>query len=316
MPTNPYVALWSRLESFRPEELERLVLERKVVRIVVMRGTIHLVTADDCLVLRPLTQPILDGFVRRGEHGASLRSIDLEPVLAFARPLLAETPSTGRELRTALRGRFPDLDPAALAFAVSALLPLVQVPPRGLWSQSSQVTLTPAEAWLGRPLAVEPSADEVILRYLGAFGPATVADSAAWSRLTGLRAVFERLRAQLLTSATSAGGSSSTYPTLPRPGPETPAPVRFLPEYDNVLLSHADRARAISPETRGTLAAAGGVGWGAILVDGVVWGIWRLLEDELVIRHVDRPGRRAAAVEARQLLRFLGAQPKIRFESV
>ena len=319
-PRNPYVALWSRLEGFRPEELERLLLDREVVRIVVMRGTIHLVTADDCLVLRPLTQPILDGFARRGQHGQLLRSIDLEPVLAFARPLLAEEPLSGRELRAALRERFPVLDPAALAFAVSALLPLVQVPPRGLWHRSAQVRLTPADAWLGRPLAVEPSVDAVILRYLAAFGPASVADAAAWSRLTRLREVFERLRPQLVTFRDERGRELYDLPDAPRPDPETPAPVRFLPEYDNVLLAHADRSRMVSSENRGALSAAlaiaGEVGWGSILVDGVGWGLWRLRDEELLILHVARTGRRSVAAEARRLLGFLDSHARVRFEAV
>ena len=318
-PRNPYVALWSRLEGFRPEELERLLLERKAVRILVMRGTIHLVGADDCLLLRPLTQPVLDGIARRGQHAPSLRGLELEPVLAFVRSLLEETPSTGRELRAALAERFPDVDPAALAFACTCRLPLVQVPPRGLWSRSAQVRLTPADAWLGRPLAASPTPDAMILRYLGAFGPATVADASTWSRLTGLREVFERLRPQLVTFRDERGRELFDLPDAPRPDPETPASVRFLPEYDNVLLSHSDRARMFAPpEARARLAAAlsaaGEIGWGSVLVDGVVWGLWRVRDDELRILHVDRPGRRVAAAEARHLLRFLGADATIRFE--
>ena len=160
-----------------------------------MRATIHLVSADDCLLLRPLMQPVLDAeLARHREFGPALTRVDLAAVLAFARPLLAERPRTGPELRAALAERFPDDDAAALAYACRNLLAFVQVPPRGVWGRTGQVTSTTAESWLGRPLAPDPSLDDVVLRYLGAFGPATVADAATWSRLTGLREVFDRLR--------------------------------------------------------------------------------------------------------------------------
>ena len=195
VPHNPYTALWSRLEGFRPESLSELLERREVVRIGVMRGTIHLVTADDCLLLRPLTQPIFEAQLRRHrEHGPALRSVDLDPVVEFARPLLEEQPRSGTELRALFAERFPELDPAALAHACSARLAFVQVPPRGLWGRSAQVRSTTAESWLGRPFDADPSIDAVVLRYLAAFGPASVADVTTWCRLTGLREVVERLR--------------------------------------------------------------------------------------------------------------------------
>ncbi len=171
LPMNPYVGLWWRLGGFRPEQLGGLLVDRKAVRIVVMRATLHLVTAEDCLLLRPLVQPVLDReLLRHQEYGPVLASVDLDTVLAFARPLLAERPRTGRELRTALAERFPDLDAGALAYACRNRLALVQVPPRGVWGRSAQVTSTTAESWLGRPLAARPSIDDVILRYIAAFG--------------------------------------------------------------------------------------------------------------------------------------------------
>ena len=126
VPTNPYVALWSRLEGFRVEELEQLVLDREVVRIGVMRGTIHLLTAADSLLLRPLTQPVLDAVLRNHpDAGSALDGVDLEPVVAHARSLLAERPSTAAELRTALAERFPGHQAAALAVACVLTLLLV-----------------------------------------------------------------------------------------------------------------------------------------------------------------------------------------------
>jgi hypothetical protein len=317
VPLNPYTALWSRLGRFRPDALAELLLERRVVRTVVMRATIHLVTADDCLLLRPLVQPVLDAeLARHRDYAPALRGVDLEPVLAFARLFLAERPRTGGELRAALGERFPEHDAAALAYACRCLLALVQVPPRGVWGRTAQVTSTTAESWLGRPLAAGPSIDHVVLRYLGAFGPATVADVATWSRLTGFREVLDRLRPRLRTFRDERGRELFDLPDAPRPDADTPAPPRFLPEYDNVLLSHADRSRFLSEEHRGRLAGVFAGAHGAVLHDGVVQGAWRRVRDRdtgnatLVINHVGRLTKRvtaALAAEGRRLLRFAAA---------
>jgi len=214
VPLDPYTALWSRLDGFRPGALADLLVERRVVRTVVMRGTIHLVTADDCLLLRPLVQPVLDAeLARHRDYAPHLRELDLEPVLEFARTVFAERPRTGPELRAALGERFSGHDGAALAYACRCLLPLVQVPPRGVWGRTAAVATTTAESWLGRPLAERPSLDEVVLRYLAAFGPAAVADIGTWSRVTGLREVVERLRPGLRTFRDERGRELFDSPT-------------------------------------------------------------------------------------------------------
>jgi DNA glycosylase AlkZ-like len=315
-PMDPYTGLWSRLEGFRPEALAQLLLDRRVVRIVAMRATLHLVTADDCLVLRPLMQPVLDAELsRHREYAPALQDVDVAAVLAFARPLLAERPQSGRELRAKLAGRFPDHNAAALAYACRNLLAVVQVPPRGVWGRTGAVATTTAEAWLGRPLASSPSLDDVVLRYLGAFGPATVADVAAWSRLTGLREVLERLRPRLRTFRDERGRELFDLPDAPRPDVGVPAPPRFLPEYDNVLLSHADRSRFVLDEQRRPLGVSGRVN-GSVLVDGSVSALWQLERGRdgdvrLVVSHVPELTKRVAAsvaAEARRFLRFVAPE--------
>ena len=184
-----------------------------------------------------------------------------------------------------------------------------------MWGKTAQVSSTTAESWLGRPLATRPSLDDVVLRYLGAFGPASVADVTTWSRLTGLRAVVERLRPRLRTFRDERGRELFDLPDAPRPDPEQPAPPRFLPEYDNLLLSHADRSRFVSPEGRGRLASAPGPVHGAVLVDGFGRGVWRVDRERpgaatLVVSHVGRLTKRdaaALAAEGRRLLRFVAA---------
>jgi hypothetical protein len=313
VPENPYLGLWSRLEGFAPAELAELLLQRRAVRIVVMRATIHLVSADDCLLLRPLMQPVLDAELRRHpQYAPMLEGVDLETVLAFVRALLAEAPLPGPRLRAALAERFPRHDPAALAYAGRCLLSFVQVPPRGVWGQTLQVTSTTAESWLGRPLAQAPSIDDVVVRYLAAFGPASVADIASWSRLTGMGAVVERLRPRLRTFRDERGRTLYDLPDSPRPDPATPAPPRFLPEYDNVLLSHADRARFHDGAPRPVVARTV---HGTVLSDGTLCATWRVERDRggaiaaLVVEQVRPLSKRAGAAvvaEGRRVTRFLG----------
>ena len=316
VPRDPYTGLWSRLERFRPDTLADHLTERRVVRIVVMRGTIHLVTADDALALRPLMQPVLDAeLARHRDYAPLLRGVDLERILEAASRLLAEQPLTGRQLRAALADRFPAHDPAALAYTCRCRLALVQVPPRGIWGRSAQVRVTTLASWLGRSLAAELSLDEMVLRYLGAFGPASVADVTTWCRLTGMREVVERLRPRLVTLRDEDGRELFDLPGAPRPDADVPAPPRFLPEYDNVLLSHADRGRFV-PEGLAGLQRAGGAGRGMLLQDGLLRGVWRLHRDRdtgdatlAVLLGRRLPKRATAAVEAegRRYLRFVAA---------
>ena len=309
-PLDPYVGLWSRLRAFRPESLARLVTERELVRIVVMRGTIHLLTAEDVAELRPPVQPILDReLAAHGEHKEALRGVDVATILEVARPFLSERPRTIPQIRAEMAARFPEHPPAALAYLCRNHLPLVQVPPRGVWGSSLQVTLITAEAWLGRPLAERPDLERIARRYLAAFGPARPADLAAWSGLPSTRAVLEGLRPRLRAFRDERGHELLDLPDAPRPHPETPAPPRFLPEYDNVLLSHADRTRFVSDEDRRRLGSAPGPVKGSVLLDGTALGTWWIERSEgeatLAVRHLRPLAARARdrlAAEGRRLL--------------
>ncbi|HEY8059118.1 MAG TPA: crosslink repair DNA glycosylase YcaQ family protein, partial [Acidimicrobiales bacterium] len=182
IPLDPYTALWSRLDGFRPEDVGRLLAERALVRIVVMRGTIHLVSAEDALVLRPLMQPVLDAeLARHGEFKDALNALDLPSLMTRLRPLVVEAgPLDPTGLRALIAAELPDLDARALTYACRNLLDMAQVPPRGVWGRTGPVRTTPLDAWVGRPLARHPSLDAVVIRYVAAFGPASVADVAAW----------------------------------------------------------------------------------------------------------------------------------------
>ncbi|MGH9277728.1 MAG: winged helix DNA-binding domain-containing protein [Acidimicrobiales bacterium] len=303
VPVDPYTALWSRLDGFAPDDLGGLVTDRSVVRTVLMRGTIHLVTAADCLELRAHFQPVLDKeLARHPDYGPALAGIDLAPVLEASRPLLAE-PRTPARLRAALAERFPELDAGALAYACRNHLALVQAPPRGVWGRTGQVAWVDAEAWLGGPVATAPSIDRLVLRYLAAFGPASVADVATWSRLTGLREVIDRLSPGLRRFRDERRRDLVDLPDAPRPDPDTPAPVRFLPEYDNLLLSHDDRSRFYDRSV-----SSDGPVRGTVLHDGVVRGIWRVerASRRLVVEHAG-PATDEIVAEAEALAAMWGA---------
>src|SRR5215212_7983965 len=191
-PLAPYFGLWTRLSDFRPDELAQLIRDRRAVRIALMRSTIHLVTDRDCLALRPTVHPALDRGLQ-GSYGRRLAGLDVEAVAAAGRAVVEERRRTFTEIGTLLHERWPDRDPRALAHVVRTRVPLVQVPPRGIWGRGGQATHTSAEAWLGRPLGPAATPDELVLRYLAAFGPATVKDAQVWSGLTRLHEVVARL---------------------------------------------------------------------------------------------------------------------------
>jgi hypothetical protein len=321
-PNLPYVGLWARLEAFHHEELSQLVRSKRAVRTSLMRNTIHLVTTRDALRLKPLFQSLHErGFFRGSPWGRNLKSMNPEALLAAGREIMGERPRTIAELAKLLTMRFPDQDAPSLAYGVRYLLPMVFATPRGIWQAGGPVSLTTVEAWLGRSSGPPISPDDLVLRYLGAFGPASPADMRAWSGLA-FRPAFERLRPRLKVLRDEHGIELFDLPKAPRPAPETKVPVRFLPDYDNILLAHADRTRIMAPGQHLGLFSSNGVMKGSVLVDGFVRAGWRSLpvktETALVITPFDEPVRRldraAITEEGLRLLAFLAPGEKHRVE--
>ena len=281
-PADPYVALWTRLAGFDPGSLAAAVASGDAVRLALQRSTIHLVTAADCVALRTVLQPVLErqalGMFRKRLGGAAL-----EELATLSRSLVGETPMTFGELGRALRERWPDGDEIALAQTARALLPMVQVPPRGVWGRSGRAR----HAVLDRALGTDPAPDGLVLRYLAAFGPASVADVQNWSGLTRLAEVADRLRPSLVSlRAASDGRELLDVPDGPRPAEDVPAPVRFLPQYDNVLLGHADRSRIVPAEAGGLYDEE--FHWSPVLVDGMLRAVWRV-DRKTGVLHVRAP---------------------------
>jgi hypothetical protein len=278
-PQEPYIGVWSRLHGFKPAQLADLLERREAVRTLLMRRTLHLVSARDCLALRGLHDPMLIARMR-GTLGRRLPGVDESALAEAARPLFAAAPSTLTEVARAVGDRWPHVAARDLGDALSTLLPLVQVPPRGLWRQNGSARNTTIDAWLGsgpEPPAPE-AAEAFVLRYLAAYGPAATADLRAWSGLTGLPAVVARLRPGLRTFRDARGRTLLDVPGAPLPDPDTPAPVRFLPAFDNAVLGFDDRSRIIDDADRGLSVR----GARFLLVDGRVAGTWTAGGDAIV----------------------------------
>lgn len=311
----PYLALWSRLEDFDPQELSQLLADRRAVRGTVMRGTVHFLSVRDFQVLRPLMQPVLERMLKGGPWMRGLQGVDMAALAAAGRAILEEQPLTTKALGEALQPLWPDNDGRSLAYAVPTLTPLVHLPPRGLWRGVGQTTLTTSSAWLGEPVDASPSIDEIMLRYLRVFGPASVMDAQAWCGLTRLKEVFERLRPRLRTYRDENGRELFDLTESTLADPDLPAPVRFMPVYDNLMLAHADRTRFVEDVLRKRMVAANGF-FATFMVDGYVRGRWQIEREKkratLVVwpfrDPLSKPEMAAVEEEGRSMLDFVAEE--------
>lgn len=270
----PFIGLWSRLQAGRRGEMIRAVEERQLVRATLMRGTIHLFSAADYRAYRPAIQPVLDRAL--GVLGSRSEGLDIAQVLPAARALLAGNPLPFNDIRRQLQAQFPDMHDRALGYTVRMMLPLVMIPAAHRWGYLANAPFGLADEWIGPAQPPEHALQDLIRRYLAAFGPATVADAQTWLGMPGLKPTFETLRPGLLTFRDERGKTYFDLPDAPRPPADTPAPVRFLPDFDNLLLSHGDRTRIIADDHRGIVYQKGNLRLlPSILVDGVVAGTWR-----------------------------------------
>ena len=276
-PQSWYVGLWSRLNGFDPQTASQLLEERALVRIALMRAEVHVVTADDCAVLQPVMRATsLAEFEQ--SWAERLKSVDREVFVQRAGEVFAEGALTYPEIGERLLEIFSDASPTSLMQAARLLLPLVQTPPRGLWNASGPLAHTTAEAWLGRSLGPAIAAPQLVKRYLAAFGPATLPDLEAWAGLPGLGAALEGLRSELVVLRDPFGREYFDVPDAPRPDSSTPAPVRFLHNRDNLLHAYADNSRVTNAEIFAQLPSPGDYQGGAVLVDGIVCAVWRLMD--------------------------------------
>jgi hypothetical protein len=273
-PKHPFLGLWTRLDGFAADALLGALTQRTVVRATLMRSTLHLFSAADYAALRLALQPPASVALR--VLGARAEGLDPDAVVAATRELLAGRPLSFDAIRAGLQERFPDVNDRALGYAARTLVPLVMVPDGDArWGYPRMSEFALAEEFLdGAPAAAAPAA--LVTRYLGAFGPASVADVQAWSGIGGLKAVLEEMRDELLVFADEQGRELFDLPDAPRPGADVDAPVRYLPEFDSLVLAYDDRSRVIADEHRPLVTTKNLRVKATFLVDGVVAGTWTL----------------------------------------
>ena len=286
----PFIGLWSRIAGFDPAAVSAGLDDRSLVRITLMRGTIHLVTADDAVRIAPLIQPELEKApFRKGFFFGATVGMEREDVRARAQQLIGDEPISSSELRKRCAAEWPDRDPGALMQALLYLLPVLQTPPRGKWGHNERPRWARTEAWLGRPLEDYP-VEELLLRYLRAFGPASTMDMQTWSRLTGLREVIGRLGDRVRSYRDERGRVLYDAADAELADPDLPAPVRYLGVYDNALLSHQDRAR-VAPEAATKVPQSLAYAPSPVLFDGYVAAWYRIDADAANARLVTPAGR-------------------------
>ncbi len=311
-PGPPYLGLWSRLEGFEAAELAAAIEERTVVRATSMRGTVHLLTADDYVRLQSAVASAVEGDMAN-YLGSRLEGVDVAALVEDGREIFDHEESmSAAALRDALAERHPEADVRAIAAVVRRSLPLVRVPDGGRWGFTPKAPFTDAEHWLGRPLRKRPDRAELVRRYLAAFGPASVRDAEAWLGGGGLGPVFEKLSAELAAFRDESGRELFDLPPAPRPPSDAPAPVRLLPEFDSLVLAHADRTRVIADDHRKDLTTKNLRVRATVLVDGTVAGFWKLEKSRGTASVVVEPlvklraaDRRAVLAEAEEAARFL-----------
>lgn len=319
-PNPPYIGLWTRLRDFRFDALTEHICERQVVRCAAMRSTLHLLSAADLLAFRPLLQPVHARGVQAA-YGRKLAGVDLASLARAGRDLLDAQPLTSAELGRRLAERWPDHDPQALAQAARAQVALIHVPPAGTWDSHRPAVLATAAHWLGSPATEATTPEALIRRYLAAFGPASAKDISVWSGLTGLAGILKQMP-DLITFSDEDGVVLFDLPEAPRPGPDVPAPPRLLPEYDNLLLAHADRRRVIADAYRAKVYTNNGIIRACVLIDGFVAGIWKLFSTDAIARvrielfHGDVPKKDRLDLETEAMSLLMAAAPSAKTREV
>jgi hypothetical protein len=291
----PYLSLAARLTTVDPNDVSALLEKRQLVRLLTMRGTIHLLTPEDAAVLRPWVAPRIEQELRVSQAVGDSRDIERPVIEGAVRDVLADGPLAQKEIGLRLAERFP-YPATQLGQLARCVAPLAQLPPRGCWKASGGVVYEYVDRWTGVPMA-EPDVRELVRRYLRAFGPASAADVTAWSAVTRLGPVLKGMD-DLVQHEDEHGRVLYDVADAPIADEDVPGPVRLLGTYDNVWLSHSARDRVTESDARKSwMGTNGGVG-NTLFADGWLAGIWRVVDDRV---EVDRLHRKLSKREQAEL---------------
>ncbi len=270
---DPYIGLWSRLHGFEHGALTGLIVGRQLARATTMRGTLHLHSPADLFGIRRLVRPVLE---RMWQSNFSRRFGNNDPaeVLAAAIEVADRGPATASSIGKALKDRFPTAEPLAMTVLLQVREIMVQVPPTRIWGSGHAPLLQRAPTYL-QPMQSELDLTTLVRRYLAAYGPASVHDMQSWCGLTKLGEVFDAIRGELVTFTASDSRELFDLPDAPRPDADTPAPIRFMPLYDNAFLGYDNRRRMLDPrdENGGDFLRDAKP---TVLVDGVITATWTI----------------------------------------
>ena len=275
VPSAPHIALWSRLEGFGRALLTERLLDHSVVKATSLRATLHVLRADDYLHFRTTLAPIFESAMtaitkKRGEL------VEQDRLLDAVRPFIDKQPRTFVEISAFLAAKWPDHDIGGMRYSVRMLLPMLQVPQSDGWGFPGNPAFALAESWLGRSPEESPDQAGLVRRYLAAFGPATIADAQSWTGLVKLTPVFDAMRDELVVLRDETKRALFDLSDAPRPGGDIEAPVRFLPEFDNLLSGHKDRSRFIAAAQRQRVYLPALRVAPTVLIDGFVAGVWKI----------------------------------------
>ena len=284
----PYIGLWTRLNSFERQSLTDLLETRQLVRGASLRGTLHLLTARDYLQIHPLLQANLTRNLRL--FASKTPDFDMDTFVKAIQAYIREQPRTAVELRAKMDELFPGMGKPQILDSVRMQMGLIQILPAGMWGFTGQPVHTEASEWLGEsPASLQEELHiNLIRRYLAAFGPASVMDIQSWSGLTNLQQTFEKLRPELQTYRDEQGKILFDLPDAPLAMAETPAPVRFLPAFDNFIYGYADRRRIIAETYRPFLSQIN-IMVQVFLVDGFITGRWKAERQKTTLKLIIEP---------------------------
>lgn len=309
IPNPPYIGLWTRLASFKRNDLTQLMESKQIVRAPLMRSTLHLMTASDHQSYQPVLQPALTRALK-AFYGKRAKGLDIEKLIQVTKPFIEEQPRTTGEIKAKLLEVEPEQDGDAMAYAVRNYLALVQVPPSGTWGTGTRAEYTTAELWLGH---TNPSTLENLLhRYLSAFGPASIMDFQAWVGIPSLTKVITPMKESLVIYQNEDGKELLDVPDMPILDEDTPSPIRFVPDYDNLLVSHKDRNRIIADDDRKYVFLSAARVLGTVLIDGFVGATWKITQDKTMttlsislFQSVDKEIIEVIQLEGKYLLMFV-----------